>query len=463
MAIQLNNNIKINAGKPLDVKYLNSSNLPYISELEVTTTIPVPERSIGLTVNIANSEYWFASGVTDGDLALKIAASASTITGAQNVGTGTGFVYSGVTAGGLINLRSLTGSGDTVVTTSGDTIIINTTGGTSLNDGILRYDSPQQTFLPYSAFTTGVTFYEGTTNPTGITRLNLNSILNVTGLRLSPDNPHSPHDVGDLYWDNVDSTVSLQQTVDVKQQIGQELYVKVFNPSAGAIPNGTVVYISGSISGRPTIVAARASELDVAIIDEIIGMTTEDIPAASTGFVTTSGIVREINTSGFTEGDIAYLSPIVAGAITPIKPTYPDFAIEVGIITNADAVSGSTLIRIINVSETNPNIRGIETVNAPYTATTRTDILSVVGAGTYLLPLAPKVGQQITVLDRDGDAGSGFPITISGNGQPINSKSTDLPPNYVATINTDFGSMTLLYLGVDVGINYGWRIINSNP
>jgi len=461
MAIQLNNNIKINAGKPLDVKYLSSSNLPYVSESEVTTQIPIAERSIGLTVNIANSEYWFATGVTNSDLVLKFAASGSTLNGVQNVGTGTGNVYSGVTAGGTINLRSLKGSGDTVVSTSGDTVVIYTTGGTDLSNGILRFDSAAQTFQPYSAFTSGITFYEGTTSPTGITRLNINALLAVTELRLSTGSTHTIHNVGDLYWDNEDSTVSLQQTVDVKQQIGQELYVKVKNPTAGQIPNGTVVYISGSDSGRPTILPARASDLDSGIIDEIIGMTTENIPAGGTGFVTTSGLVRDIVTSGFTEGDIAWLSPTVAGAITATKPIYPNYAIEIGIITIAHAVSGSSLIRIINSSETNPNIRGIETVGPPYTASTRTDVIAAVGSGTYYLPLAPVIGQQITVLDKDGDAGI-FTITINGNGQPINSKSDDITPNYVATINTNFGSMTLLYLG-GTSPNYGWRIINSNP
>lgn len=407
--------------------------------------------------NVGNATGWevFSTG-------------ASGATDVQNIGSGIG-VFSG-TSGTTTLLRSIIGSGDTTVSLSGDTIVVHSsTGSTTLGDGVLRFDSDQQTFLPYTGITTipsNIIFYTGLTCPcpTGTTRMALNARLTVTELRLSTGSTATgtTHLPGDMYWDLEDSTITLHQTADVTQQIGQEIFVKVKNPTAGVIPNGTVVYISGSDTGRPTILAARASELDTAIIDEIIGMTTEDIPAGQTGFVTTSGIVRNIVTTGFTEGNVAYLSPTVAGAITATKPTYPDFSIEVGIITNVDAATGKILIRIVNSSETNPNVRGIETVNAPYTATTRTDVISAVGSGTYYLPAVPKDGQQITVLDKDGDAGGGFIITINGNGQPINSKSNDITPNYEATINTNFGSMTLLYLG-GTSPNYGWRIINSNP
>lgn len=70
MSITINDNLKLNAGKPLDAKYLNGT-APYTSILEVNTLVPIAERSIGLTVNINNNDYWYANGVTDPDLVLK--------------------------------------------------------------------------------------------------------------------------------------------------------------------------------------------------------------------------------------------------------------------------------------------------------------------------------------------------------------------------------------------------------
>ena len=68
MAIQLSDNLKIKVGAPIDSKYLNELNAPYINVLEVNSTIPIAERYVGLTVNIVNQEYWYKSDVNDADL-----------------------------------------------------------------------------------------------------------------------------------------------------------------------------------------------------------------------------------------------------------------------------------------------------------------------------------------------------------------------------------------------------------
>ena len=123
MAIILNDNLKINVGKPVDSKYLNGL-VPYVNIAEVNSVIPIAERYVGLTVNIVNEEYWYKDGVADGQLVEKITASGGTgLAGIQNIGTGTGLIYSGL-SGTTAELRSISGSGDTVVTTSGSEIII---------------------------------------------------------------------------------------------------------------------------------------------------------------------------------------------------------------------------------------------------------------------------------------------------------------------------------------------------
>lgn len=70
--IILNDNIKVNAGKPSEAKYLNpNTNLPYIDVAQVNLLVPISERHIGLTVLINDEEYWYKDGVTNGDLVLK--------------------------------------------------------------------------------------------------------------------------------------------------------------------------------------------------------------------------------------------------------------------------------------------------------------------------------------------------------------------------------------------------------
>jgi len=72
MAIVLNDNIKINAGKPSEAKYLNpNTNTPYTGTTQVNILVPISERHRGLTVLINGEEYWYRDGVSNLDLILK--------------------------------------------------------------------------------------------------------------------------------------------------------------------------------------------------------------------------------------------------------------------------------------------------------------------------------------------------------------------------------------------------------
>jgi hypothetical protein len=130
MAINLSDNIKVKAPKSNDSRYLSSINVipfpqPYSADTEVYATIPVGERYIGLTVNINNEEWWFENDVN----ILTLKSSSADI---QNVGDGEGLIYSG-SSGSTAFLRSLRASGDTVIETNGDEIIIFSSGATGGN------------------------------------------------------------------------------------------------------------------------------------------------------------------------------------------------------------------------------------------------------------------------------------------------------------------------------------------
>ena len=96
MSIILNDNLKINAGKPVDSRYLSSGNTAYVSTGATNNAIPISERYIGLTVNIGGNEYWYKDGVADIDLELKSITGGTfgnALTGITNIG-----FFSGTTA-----------------------------------------------------------------------------------------------------------------------------------------------------------------------------------------------------------------------------------------------------------------------------------------------------------------------------------------------------------------------------
>ena len=98
MAIILNDNIDTRSGKPTDSRYgttLLGATGFYTSVSGANAAIPTYQRYIGLTVGIklgasAIVEYWYANGITDGDLVLK--TSSGNLTG---ITPGNGITVSG--------------------------------------------------------------------------------------------------------------------------------------------------------------------------------------------------------------------------------------------------------------------------------------------------------------------------------------------------------------------------------
>lgn len=153
-----------------------------------------------------------------------------------------------------------------------------------------------------------------------------------------------------MFWDAGDGTVTIDTEMSgVRQQVGQELYIKARNNTGSTILNGSVVYVSGATGNRPTIALAQANS--VATADKVIGVTTQDIANNAEGLVTTQGLVRDLNTSAFTDGNTIYLSPTTPGAYTATKPSPPNYVIHVGHILRAHVSLGVVLVSIENQSE----------------------------------------------------------------------------------------------------------------
>jgi len=100
-----------------------------------------------------------------------------------------------------------------------------------------------------------------------------------------------------------------------------------------------------------------------------LGVSTMEIPLTSGGFgiATRIGTVRGIDTSAFPVGDTLWLSPLSAGLVTNEKPSFPDYALQMGAVLISDATSGAMELEILgNETETFRNFyNGIfrETIN----------------------------------------------------------------------------------------------------
>lgn len=157
-----------------------------------------------------------------------------------------------------------------------------------------------------------------------------------------------PTSVGRLSWNPDDGTLNLGLIGgNVVNQIGQELVQRCYNNTGATIAEGAVVKVVGATGQRLTIELAQANNDANSLT--VIGVATETIPDKSLGYVATEGFVRSINTSGFSDGDVLWLSPTTPGQLTNVKPVAPQHTVMIGYVVKGGSVgAGSIFVKVQN-------------------------------------------------------------------------------------------------------------------
>ena len=173
--------------------------------------------------------------------------------------------------------------------------------------------------------------------------LNSNT-LNTNYLDFEVDAPHT-NQMGRMGWNETDQTLDLGMDYDVVQQVGLETYARVANFTGVTIPNGTVVGFTGAVPDSALSVAPYLANGATNTL-YVVGVMTHDLPdTGQKGYCTVWGFVREVDTSGFTLGDILYASPTVAGGLTNVKPTAPNNVVPIAAVLQVSATAGVIFVR----------------------------------------------------------------------------------------------------------------------
>lgn len=197
---------------------------------------------------------------------------------------------------------------------------------------------------------TGYVPYTGAT-----ASLNLGEFQITAGQVTFDQSPTGSAGVGVMRWNNTEGTLDLGlKGGNVTLQVGQEQVVRVVNKSGAALNEAAyqVVKITDAQGQRLAVDLAQGN--NDANSTDTIGIVTETIANNQEGFITTSGLVNEINTTGilqgetWVDGDVIYLSPFTAGAITNIKPTAPNHTVTLGYVVYAHAIHGKIFAKCDN-------------------------------------------------------------------------------------------------------------------
>jgi len=327
-----------------------------------------------------------------------------------------------VTASGLIFSDSTVQT--TAAAVSGDNVSI------FVNDaGYLTNTSSDFTYVSgVAVYGSGHTLQTVTDNGNNTT----NSILtsgNVTAttgyfdtfdMTLLGNGSQPSHLEGRLFYDSENHTITMfNDEPDVSLQIGQELYIRVRNETPDDIPNGSVVRINGSHGGAaPTIVLASADSEENS---QVAGFATHTIESNSFGYISTFGLVRDVDTDGgMSDGDELFLS-VTSGEYVNVDPGIPYYSVELGRVVVSHASNGIIFVDIAKRKLSGGDLKSVTALNQ-----------SGVPFVTYIADT--NAGGVTTVSDFVYDSGN--------SALYVNNKQVITSGDNVSLLNNDAGYLT---------------------
>jgi hypothetical protein len=142
------------------------------------------------------------------------------------------------------------------------------------------------------------------------------------------------------------TTAFVQSAIIAGTAHAETLQATVRNNTGATLNPFTVVYINGALGNNATVAKAQANAESTSA--GTFAVTEASISNNADGTVISAGVLSNVNTSAYTDGDKLYLSPTTAGAVTTTKPSAPNHMVYVGVVTRSHPTLGTVSIRIQN-------------------------------------------------------------------------------------------------------------------
>lgn len=180
---------------------------------------------------------------------------------------------------------------------------------------------------------------------------NITSMTGITGGISSPDfiqfdtTATVTDATGRLYYNDEDmyQTLSFQMNGSVIQHIGEETFYRV--RLSAAATKGQVLMFTGTLGASGGLTAAPATGLTFEQSNYLLGIAGESGSTNDWVTVYEFGEVKGVNTSTFTQGQILYYDPTVAGGLTATKPNTPNAIAVIAAVVHVGTSNGVLFVR----------------------------------------------------------------------------------------------------------------------
>jgi hypothetical protein len=194
---------------------------------------------------------------------------------------------------------------------------------------------------------------------------------------------------GELGWDG-NNTLGLGMAGgNVVQHIGEDsfFYIK----ASSTITKGQVIMFTGAVGASAVVTGAPAT--GVSDGSYIMGIAAENIANNAFGLVQNFGTLRNINTTGYSDGDILWYNPAVTGGLTKTQPTAPNVKVQMAAVLNGGSSGGGSILIRVNSGST---LGGTDS-NAQITSVTNGQMLTYDGGNGYWKNTDLTAGTAISV------------------------------------------------------------------
>ena len=233
---------------------------------------------------------------------------------------------------------SLTGTGATTVTGTYPNFTINSTGGSGGGGTVTSVGLSAPTGLSVSG--------------SPVTTSGTLALSYASGYAIPTTAKQATWDTAIQTITSTDGTVTVTPTgttTDLSVPVAASttnVIAQVRNTTGATLTKGTVVYMSGATGQIPTVSKALATS--DATSAQSLGVMSADLANNSNGYVTVIGLLTNMDTSAYTDGQQLYLSSTTAGALTATKQYAPAHLVYVAFVEHAHPTQGKLFIKVQN-------------------------------------------------------------------------------------------------------------------
>ena len=150
---------------------------------------------------------------------------------------------------------------------------------------------------------------------------------------------------GQLGWDSTNNALAYGMAGgNIIQHIGEDQYLYI--KASSAITKGQVIMFTGSVGASGVLTGAPATGITDGTY--IMGVAAETIALNGFGFVQTFGVLKNVDTSAFADGDILWYNPSVTGGLTATKPSAPNVKVQVAACNKGGSAGGGVITIRVN-------------------------------------------------------------------------------------------------------------------